>query len=254
MSISRAVAEIAMKASWITGALHRASLTQISRGEGRPAPLIEPFHMRVRQGRYLLLAVALVSAACQHPFTEKDAMTAIEQHETIHRLLVPDSVPVAHETLTDCRAIYSANPDSARIAGDSAWILLSTVGWLDLADVDAPSDPRQKKHCRAVLTAKADKAAFHDAEGDTSKTPWTSYWKVETAHTKADVVGIPEGSTRNDSAVADFEITQERTALGQLLHRPKWSEETERLFTTTLTGHFRRYDDGWRLESFDEKK
>jgi hypothetical protein len=77
---------------------------------------------------------------------------------------------------------------------------------------------------------------------------------VETAHTKAEVVNIPEDSTRNDSAVADFEITQERTPIGELLHRPKWSEASARLFTTTLTGHFRRYDDGWRLESFDEKK
>jgi hypothetical protein len=210
--------------------------------------------MRVRQSRYLVLLVALVSSACQHSFTEKDAMTALERHEAIHRLLVPDSEPVAHETVTDCRAIYSANPDSAKIAGDSAWILLSTAGLLDLADVDAPSDPRQKKHCRAVLTAKADKSAFHEAEGDTSQTPWTSYWKVETAHTKAAVVGIPEDSTHNDSAVADFEITQERTPLGDLLHRPKWSEASERLYTTTLTGHFRRSDDGWRLESYDEKK
>jgi hypothetical protein len=124
---------------------------------------------------------------------------------------------------------------------------------MDLADVDAPSDPRQKKHCRAVLTSKADKAAFNEAP-DASKSPWTSYWMVETAHTKAEVVNIPEDSTRNDSAVADFEITQERTPIGELLHRPKWSEASARLFTTTLTGHFRRYDDGWRLESFDEKK
>lgn len=209
--------------------------------------------MRVRHTRYLILLAALVSAACQHPLTQEDALTAIQRHETIHRLLVPDSERVAHETLADCRAIYSDDPATAEMAGDSAWILLSSAGWMDLADVDAPSDPRQKKHCRAVLTRKADKAAFHEAE-DASKSPWTSYWMVETAHTKADVVGIPEDSNGKDSAVADFEITQERTALGELLHRPKWSDATERLFTTTLTGHFRRDDNGWRLESFDEKK
>lgn len=209
--------------------------------------------MRVRQGRYLLLVVTLVSAACQHSFTREDALTAIEHHETIRRLLAPDSERVAHETVADCRAIYSSDPVIAEMAGDSAWILLSSAGWLDLADVDAPSDRRQKKHCRAVLTSKADKAAFHEAQ-DASKSPWTSYWTVETAHTKAEVIGIPEDSNTNDSAVADFAITQEHTAIGDMLHRPKWAETSARLFSTTLTGHFRRYDDGWRLESFEEKK
>jgi hypothetical protein len=209
--------------------------------------------MRVRQRRYLILVITLASAACKHSFTEQDALTAIEHHEPLRPLLAPDSERVAHETVADCRAIYSDDPRLAEMAGDSAWILLSGVGWMDLADVDAPSDPRQKKHCRAVLTSKADKAAFNEAP-DASKSPWTSYWMVETAHTKAEVVNIPEDSTRNDSAVADFEITQERTPIGELLHRPKWSEASARLFTTTLTGHFRRYDDGWRLESFDEKK
>ena len=208
--------------------------------------------MRVRPVRYVVLVAPLLLGACQHPFTEQDALSAIEHHETIHRLLLPDSEKVAHETVVDCRAIYSANADSARIAGDSAWILLSSVGLMDLADVDAPTDPRQKKHCRAVLTAKADKAAFNEV-ADASSSPWSSYWTVETAHTKANIVGIPEPA-KHDSAVADFEITQERTPLGELLHQPKWSEETVRLYTTTLTGHFRRSDDGWHLESFEEKK
>ena len=209
--------------------------------------------MRVRQGRYLLLVVTLVSAACGHSFTREDALTAVEHHATMSRLLAPDTVQVARETGADCRAIYSDNPVIAESAGDSAWILLSSAGWLDLADVDAPSDPRQKKHCRAVLTSKADKTAFRDGQ-DASKTPWTSYWIVETAHAKAEVVGLPADSTTRNSAVAEFQITQERTRIGELLHRPKWSAETERLYTTTLTGHFRWYDDGWRLESFDESK
>lgn len=206
----------------------------------------------VSQTRYVVLLAALLAAACQHPFTQQDALTAIQRHETFHRLLTPDSEPVAHETVADCRAIYSSNPDSARIAGDSAWILLSSAGWLDLADVDAPSDPRQKKHCRAVPTSKADKAVFHEAVGP-SNTPWTSYWTVETAHTSLELVGIPE-SSGHDSAIVDFEITQERTPIGEILHQPKWTEESERLLSTTLTGHFRRYDDGWRLESFDAKE
>jgi hypothetical protein len=209
--------------------------------------------MRVRQGRYLVLVVTLLSAACQHPFTREDALTAIEHHETIRSLLEPDSERVAHETVADCRAMYSSNPVIAEMAGDSAWILLSGAGWMDLADVDAPSDPRQKHHCRAVLTSKADKAAFHEAP-DASKSPWTSYWMVETAHTKAEVIGVPVDSNRNDLAVADFEITQERTPIGEILHRPKWSEVSAALFRGTLTGHFRRYDDGWRLESFEEKQ
>jgi hypothetical protein len=207
--------------------------------------------MRARQ-RYVILVIALAATACSHPFTREDALSAVEKNETIQKLLVPDSESVAHETVADCRAIYSSNPDSAHAAGDSAWIILSSDGWLDLADVDAPSDPRQKKHCRAVLTAKADKASFHEAE-DASKTPWTSYWSVETAHAKAEIIGLPEDSTRGDSAVADFQITQERTPLGELLHRPKLSQ-TSPLLATTLTGRFRHYDDGWRLESFDEKR
>jgi len=208
--------------------------------------------MRARQGRYLVLVVALMATACQHSFTREDALVAIQHDESIHKLLVPDSERVAHETVVDCRAIYSANPDSALAAGDSAWIILSSDGWLDLADVDAPADSRQKKHCRAVLTGKADKASFHEAE-DAGKSPWVSYWMVETAHAKAEIVGLPEDSVRNDSAVADFQITQERTPLGELLHRPKLSD-TSPLLATTLTGHFRHSDDGWRLESFDEKK
>jgi len=209
--------------------------------------------MSVRQGRCLFLVVTLLCAACRHSSTREDALAAIEHHEAISRLLQPDTERVAHETVADCRAIYSDNPAIAEAAGDSAWILLSTAAWLDLADVDAPSDPRQKKHCRAVLTAKADKAAFREGQ-DASKTPWTSYWIVETAHTKADVYEIPLDSNAGDSAVADFQLTQERTAIGELLHRPKWSEESARLFTATLTGHFRHSDGGWRLESFDEKK
>lgn len=209
--------------------------------------------MRVRPSRYFVLVLTLVAAACRHSFKEQDALQAIQQHEAIRGLLDSGNERVAHETVADCRAIYSANPDSAKIAGDSAWILLSTAGWLDLADVDAPSDPLQKKHCRAVLTAKADKAAFQEGQ-DTSKSPWTSYWMVETAHTKADVVGIPDDANRGDTALADFEIMQERTRIGEILHQPKWTESSERLFTTTLTGHFRHYDDGWRLESFEEKK
>jgi hypothetical protein len=149
--------------------------------------------------------------------------------------------------------MYSDDPAVAQAAGDSAWILLSSAGWMDLADVDAPSGARQKKHCRAVLTAKADKAAFQEPQHPDAS-PWTSYWVVETAHSKADVLGIPDDSTRNDSAVADFSITQERTPIGELLHRPQWSDEAARLYSTTLTGHFRHDGDGWRLESFEEKK
>lgn len=210
--------------------------------------------MRVRRGGYLVLAAVLV-AACRHsaPFTQQDALAAIQQQESLRRVLAPDSERVAHETVADCRAMYSDDPAVAEMAGDSAWILLSSAGWMDLADVDAPSDPRQKKHCRAILTAKADKAAFQEPQAP-GQSPWTSYWTVETARTKADVIGIPEDSIRNDSAVADFTITQERTPVGEILHRPQWSEELARLFSSTLTGHFRHYDDGWRLESFDEKR
>ena len=209
--------------------------------------------MRARQGLYLVLVATLFSAACQHPFTREDALAAIEHHETIRVLVAQDTERVAHETVADCRAIYSDNPSIAEAAGDSAWILLSGAGWLDLADVDAPSDPRQKKHCRAVLASKADKTAFQEGP-DATKTPWTSYWVVETAHTKAEVIDIPTDSNQSNSAVAEFQITQEPTAIGEILHRAKWSEEAARLIGTTLTGHFRRYDDGWRLESFDEKK
>lgn len=209
--------------------------------------------MRARQSGYLVLIAAFV-VACQHtPFTEQDALAAIQRDSVLSRVLVPDSERVAHETVADCRAMYSDDPVVAQMAGDSAWILLSSAGWMDLADVDAPSDPRQKKHCRAVLTDKADKAAFHEPQA-AEQSPWTSYWVVETAHTKAEVFGIPEDSTRNDSAVADFAITQERTPIGELLHRPKWSEESARLFSATLTGHFRHSKDGWHLESYDEKR
>lgn len=208
--------------------------------------------MRARQSGYLLLVVGLVAACHRTSFTEQDALAAIQQQETLRRMLAPDSERVAHETVADCRAMYSDDPAVAEMAGDSAWILLSSAGWMDLADVDAPSDPRQKKHCRAILTSKADKAAFHEPP-DPSQSPWTSYWTVETARAKADVIGIPEDSTRNDSAVADFTITQERTPIGEILHRPQWSEESARLFSSTLTGHFRHYEDGWRLESFDAK-
>ena len=117
--------------------------------------------MRVRQGRYLVLVVTLVSAACQHSFTRQDALTAIEHHETIRRLLEPDSERVAHETVADCRAIYSTNRDTAEMAGDSAWILLSGARWMDLADVDAPSDRRQKRHLRA----QRDRESQNDQRG-----------------------------------------------------------------------------------------
>lgn len=201
----------------------------------------------------VVLAVSVLAAGCRHSFTREEALAAVEQHETFQRLLAPSTERVAHETVADCRAIYSDNPSEAEIAGDSAWILLSSAGWLDLADVDAPSDPRQKKHCRAVLTSKADKGAFQVGP-DTVKTPWTSYWVVETAHTKAEVIGIPEDSTTGSSAVADFQLTRERTAAGEILHQPRWSEEDGRLLSTTLTGHFRRQDDGWRLESFTARE
>jgi hypothetical protein len=168
-------------------------------------------------------------------------------------LLDASTERVAHETGFDCRAIYSDNPVIMQAAGDSAWILLSSAGWMDLADVDAPSDPRQKKHCRAVPTPKADKAAFNEPQAP-STSPWTSYWVVETAHTKAEVFEIPADSIESNAAVADFELLQERTAIGELLHQPKWSEGSTHLLSTTLTGHFRRADDGWRLESFEEKK
>ena len=201
----------------------------------------------------VVVAVSVLAAGCRHSFTREDALAAIERHETFHRLLEPSTERVAHETVADCRAIYSNNPSEAETAGDSAWILLSSAGWMDLADVDAPSDPRQKKHCRAVLTSKADKAAFEQGS-DSIKTPWTSYWIVVTAHTKAEIVDIPEDSITSSSAVADFQLTREPTASGQMLHEPKWSEEDTRLVGTSLSGHFRHYDDGWRLESFTEKK
>lgn len=200
----------------------------------------------------VVVAASILAVGCKHSFTREEALAAIGRHETFQRLLAPSTDRVAHETVADCRAIYSDNPSEAEVAGDSAWILLSSAGWLDLADVDAPSDPRQKKHCRAVLTSKAQKTAFQLGP-DSIKTPWTSYWIVETAHTKAEVVAIPDDSTTRSSAVADFQLTRERTAAGEILHEPKWSEEDGRLLTTTLTGHFRRSDDGWRLESFTAK-
>lgn len=209
--------------------------------------------MSVRPSRYLIFVITLATAACQHPFTEEDARAAIEHHDTLRRLLAPDSVRVAHETVADCRAIYSDDRHLAEIAGDSAWILLSSAGWLDLADVDAPSDPRQKKHCRAVLTSKADKSAFHEPQNP-SESPWTSYWTVETAHPKLELFDNPPGSTRGNTAVADFEITRQRTAIAELLHRAASSDTLASLLSTTLTGHFRHYDEGWRLESFEEKQ
>jgi hypothetical protein len=198
--------------------------------------------------------VAVLVAACQHtPFTQQDALSAIQQDSTFRQLLTPDSLRVAHETAADCRAMYNDDPAVAQAAGDSAWILLSSAGWMDLADVDAPADARQKKQCRALLTAKADKAAFQEPQHPDAS-PWKSYWVVETAHANAEVLLIPEDSARGDSAVADFEITQERTPVGELLHRPQWSEASAHLFSTTLTGHFRHHDTGWRLERFEEKK
>jgi hypothetical protein len=209
--------------------------------------------MRARQRRYLVLVAALICAACQHPLTREEALTAIAHDETFQRLLASGTERVAHETVADCRAMYSSDPVVAEMAGDSAWILLSSAGWLDLADVDAPSDSRQKKHCRAVPTSKADKAAFQEPR-EVSKSPWTSYWIVETAHSTAEVLDIPADSLTRNSAVAEFQVMQEPTAIGRLLHQPKWTEEEARLFTTTLSGHFRRKDDVWRLESFEEKK
>src|SRR5437868_12528785 len=119
--------------------------------------------MRVQQGHYLVLLVTLFSAACQHSFTRQDALTAIEHHETIRRLLEPDSQRVAHETVADCRAIYSTNRDTAEMAGDSAWILLSGDRWMELADVDAPSDRRQKKQCRVIHNSNEVKAAVQES-------------------------------------------------------------------------------------------
>ena len=208
--------------------------------------------MRVRQGRYLILVLTIAFAACRHTLTREEALTAIQQGEPLRPLLTPDSERVAHETIADCRAMYSDDRRLAEMAGDSAWIILSSAGLMDLADVDAPSDPRQKKHCRALLTAKANKAAFHEAPAS-SGSPWTSYWTVETAHAKAELLDVPESSGK-DSAVVDFAVTQERTPLGELLHRPLLTDSLARLFSTTLTGHFRWHDDGWRLESFEEKK
>lgn len=208
--------------------------------------------MRVLPGGYLALVATLVVGACHNtPFTQQDALAAIQHDETLGRLLTPDTERVAHETAADCRAIYSDDPALARMAGDSAWILLSTAGWMKLADVDAPSDPQQKKHCRAILTAQADTAAFLEPQGD-ARSPWISYWVVETAHANAEVFDIPDDSIRNDSAVAEFDITQERTPVGEILHLPRWSDESG-LYSATLTGHFRHYDDGWRLESYSEK-
>ena len=201
----------------------------------------------------VVVALSVLAAGCRHSFSREEALAAIQRHETFHRLLEPSIERVAHETVADCRAIYSDNASEAEIAGDSAWILLSSAGWMDLADVDAPSDPRHKKHCRAVLTSKADKAAFQEGP-DSIKTPWTSYWIVATAHTKAEVFEIPEDSTTSSSGVADFQLTRERTPAGELLHQPRWSEEDGRLLTTTLTGHFRRQDGAWQLESFAPKE
>ena len=199
--------------------------------------------------RFAVVVVSTVLVAgCQRSFTHEDAVTAIQRHETFHRLLASPTERVAHESVGDCRVVYGSNPGGPEIPADSALILLSGAGWMDLADVDAPSDPRQKKHCRAVLTSKADKTAFKDAQDASAS------WIVETAHTKLEVFDIPEDGRTRDSAIADFQISQDRTPIGEILHRPRWSEEEARLFTSTVTGHFRHYDDGWRLESFDTKK
>ena len=196
--------------------------------------------------------VTTVVAACQHPFTKEDAAAAIERHEALHHLLQPDTELVARETVTNCGALYVGDTVYA-VAGDSAWILLSSAGWMDLADVDAPSDARQKKHCRAVLPSKADKAAFKDGQ-DATKTPWTSYWVVETAHNKVEVLDIPDDSRTRNSATADFQLGQDPTKVGGILHRPRWSEEESRLYSSALTGHSRYSDGAWQLESFEEKK
>jgi len=209
--------------------------------------------MHRHTARRLALGALLTALAtgCQHSFTKEDAAAAIERHEALRRLLQPDTELVARETVTDCRALYTGDT-VAVAAGDSAWILLSSAGWMDLADV-APSDPRQKKHCRAVLTAKADKAAFKDGQ-DASTTPWTSYWVVETAHKKIEVLDIPDDSRTRNSAIADFQLAQDPTKVGGILHRPQWSEEEARLYSSALTGRFRYADGGWQLESFEEKK
>ena len=210
-------------------------------------------HRQIAMRFIVGVVVSALATGCRHSFTKEDALTAIEHAEMLHPLLAPDTERVAHETVTDCRAIYSSDSSVAEIAGDSAWILLSSAGWMDLADVDAPSDSRQKKHCRAVLTAKAAKTAFKEG-ADASKTPWTSYWIVETARTKVEVLDVPDDSTTRSSAIAEFQLGQEPTAVGGILHRPRWSEEKARLFTATLVGRFQRADGGWRLESFDEKR
>jgi len=197
----------------------------------------------------LLTALA---TGCQHSFTKEDAAAAIERHEALHRLLLPDTERVARETVTNCRALYVGDTVAA-VAGDSAWILLSSAGWMDLADVDAPSDARQKKHCRAVLTSKADKAAFKDGQ-DATTTPWASYWVVETAHAKVEVLDIPDDARTRNSAIANFQIAQDPTTVGGVLHRPRWSEEEARLYGSALTGRFRYSDGAWQLESFEEKK
>ena len=210
-------------------------------------------HHQIARTFALGVLVTVLGTGCRPSFTREDALAAIEHSEALRRHLEPSMERVAHETVTDCAAIYSSDSGVAQIAGDSAWILLSSAGWMDLATIDAPSDPHQKKHCRAILTSKADKAAFKEGQ-DASTTPWTSYWIVETAHTKVDVLDIPEDSSSRNSAVADFQITQEPTAVGGILHLPRWTEEDARLFSAMHTGHFRRSDGAWRLERFDERK
>lgn len=209
-------------------------------------------HRHIARRFALGALLTVLATGCQHSFTKEDAAAAIGRHEALHRLLQPDTELVARETVTDCRALYTGDTVTT-VAGDSAWILLSSAGWMDLADVDAPSDPRQKKHCRAVLTSKADKTAFKDGQ-NASTTPWTSYWVVETAHKKVEVLDIPDDSRTRSSAIADFQLAQDPTKVGGILHRPRWSEEEARLYTATLTGRFRYADGAWQLEGFDEKK
>src|SRR5689334_25236394 len=79
--------------------------------------------------RFIVGAVAAALATgCQHAFTKEDAAAAIERHDALHRLLQPDTERVAHETVMECRALYSGDT-VATAAGDSAWILLSSAGW-----------------------------------------------------------------------------------------------------------------------------
>ena len=52
--------------------------------------------MKVLQIGSVILVTAFL-AACQHtPFTEQDALAAIQQDSALHRVLAPDSESVAH--------------------------------------------------------------------------------------------------------------------------------------------------------------